>query len=78
MAKKSSKQVPAWLMREPEQSEDRGQSAQRNGRALAEAIDGFRALYPQDWEQLRLYPLQHGIETIVEKLRVHPKARSPS
>ena len=42
---------------------------QQDARALGDVTDGFRSLHPVDWEQLRLCPLQHGLETMVRKLR---------
>ena len=47
-----------------------GETRARRSRALAELIAGFRTVYPQLWDQLRLTPLQHGLETIIERLRV--------
>ena len=42
---------------------------QQDARALGDVVDRFRSLHPADWEQLRLCPLQHGLETMVRKLR---------
>jgi hypothetical protein len=44
---------------------------QQDARALGDAVDRFRSLHPADWEQLRLCPLQHGLETMVRKLRAY-------
>jgi hypothetical protein len=44
---------------------------QQDARALGDVVDRFRSLHPADWEQLRLCPLQHGLETMVRKLRAY-------
>lgn len=36
--------------------------------AIVAGVEAFKAKFPHDWEALRLCPLQHGIETIVERL----------
>lgn len=36
---------------------------------LADLLADFRARFPDEWESLRLCPLQHGIETMIEKLK---------
>lgn len=36
---------------------------------LQAIIDDFKVRFPDEWEGLRLCPLQHGIETIVERLK---------
>jgi hypothetical protein len=36
--------------------------------AIVAGIEGFKARYPDEWEALRLCPLQHGLETMIEKL----------
>ncbi len=36
--------------------------------SLADTVADFKARFPDDWEALRLCPLQHGIETMIEKL----------
>jgi len=33
------------------------------------AVEAFQKAYPSQWEELRLCPLQHGIEAIAEKLK---------
>ena len=35
---------------------------------LAEIAADFKARFPDDWEALRLCPLQHGLDTMIEKL----------
>lgn len=40
-----------------------------NGKALARIADYFRATYPEEWERLRLCPLQHGLEDMAERLK---------
>ena len=42
---------------------------QQDARMLGDVVERFRSLHPADWEQLRLCPLQHGLETMVRKLR---------
>lgn len=37
---------------------------------LADAVATFKARHPEDWEALRLCPLQHGLDTMIEKLSV--------
>jgi len=63
---------PAWLAPPPDSTDtsDRRRRPREEARALAELIAGFRAVYPQEWDQLRLTPLQHGLETIIERLRL--------
>lgn len=40
-----------------------------NGAALARIADYFRNTFPDDWEALRLCPLQHGLEAMADKLK---------
>ena len=40
-----------------------------DGEALARIAAYFRAKHPDIWETLRLCPLQHGIEAMVENLK---------
>lgn len=40
-----------------------------NGEALTRIAAFFRETYPDEWETLRLCPLQHGLETMAERLR---------
>lgn len=35
---------------------------------LAQCVAQFKARFPAEWEALRLCPLQHGLETMIEKL----------
>ena len=44
---------------------------QQDARMLGDVVERFRSLHPADWEQLRLCPLQHGLETMVRKLRAY-------
>lgn len=71
MEDRNVQRIPAWLV--PPTGEagtgGRGRGQREESRALAELIAGFRTGYPQEWEQLRLTPLQHGLQTIIEKLR---------
>lgn len=39
-----------------------------SSRVLGGIVERFKADFPDDWEALRLCPLQHGIETMIEKL----------
>ena len=66
----NSERIPAWLMPPADAANMSGRSPHEESRALAELIAGFRADYPQEWDQLRLTPLQHGLETIIERLRL--------
>jgi hypothetical protein len=36
---------------------------------LAQIVASFRSAYPELWDELALCPLQHGLETMIEKLR---------
>lgn len=40
-----------------------------NGDALARIAAFFRATHPDEWERLRLCPLQHGIEDMARLMR---------
>ena len=40
-----------------------------NGEALERIAAYFQATFPDEWEQLRLCPLQHGIETMAGTLK---------
>ena len=69
----NSERIPAWLIPlsgAAEHKQPPAKSRAKKSRALAELIAGFRTVYPQEWDQLRLTPLQHGLETIIERLRV--------
>ena len=68
----NSERIPAWLIPPAGavETSGRGRIPREEARALAELISGFRTVYPQEWDQLRLTPLQHGLETIIERLRV--------
>ncbi len=35
---------------------------------LSSIVDGFKVRFPDDWEALRLCPLQHGLDAMIEKL----------
>lgn len=39
-----------------------------NDAALARIVEYFKASFPDDWEGLRLCPLQHGLDAMIEKL----------
>ncbi len=36
--------------------------------AISAGVAAFKARFPEEWEALRLCPLQHGLETMIEKL----------
>lgn len=40
-----------------------------NGDAFARIVDYFRVEFPEDWENLRLCPLQHGVEEMARLLK---------
>ena len=72
MNDENAERIPAWLIPLTDVAEmsDKGRNPREEARALAELIAGFRTVYPEEWNQLRLTPLQHGLETIIERLRV--------
>lgn len=39
-----------------------------NGAALARIVEYFKATHPDEWETLRLCPLEHGLEAMTERL----------
>lgn len=40
-----------------------------DGDALARIAQSFRDRFPEDWENIRLCPLQHGLEAMADILR---------
>jgi len=40
-----------------------------DGEALQRIADFFKAKFPEEWEELRLCPLQHGIADMIDKLK---------
>lgn len=36
---------------------------------LSAIVEAFKAAHPELWEELRLCPLQHGLDTMIERLR---------
>lgn len=40
-----------------------------NGEALSRLVEFFKAQHPDTWETLRLCPLQHGIDAMIEALK---------
>jgi hypothetical protein len=40
-----------------------------HGPGLSGIVEAFKASHPDQWEQLRLCPLQHGLEAMVEALK---------
>lgn len=43
--------------------------AGNDGEALQRIADFFKAKFPDEWEELRLCPLQHGLDELVKLLR---------
>jgi hypothetical protein len=43
--------------------------AGQHGHALLEAVDYFKAKYPEEWAGLALCPLQHGLEHMAGRLK---------
>ena len=41
---------------------------QKHAHMLGAGFEWFKAQFPDDWEALRLCPLQHGMDTMIEKL----------
>lgn len=40
-----------------------------NGDALERLVSYFQSEFPELWEELALCPLQHGLSTMIEKLK---------
>lgn len=40
-----------------------------NGKALRRIVEYFKATEPDAWEELRLCPLQHGLEDMANRMR---------
>lgn len=40
-----------------------------NGEALARIVAFFQVEHPDAWEELRLCPLQHGLEDMIARLK---------
>lgn len=40
-----------------------------NDAALSRIVEFFKAKHPEAWDELRLCPLQHGLEAMIEKLK---------
>lgn len=40
-----------------------------NADALERFTEYFKQKFPDDWEVLKLCPLQHGLEAMIEKLK---------
>ena len=36
--------------------------------AISAGVAAFKARFPDEWEVLRLCPLQHGLDAMIEKL----------
>lgn len=36
---------------------------------LSTIVESFKAAHPELWEELALCPLQHGLDTMIEKLK---------
>ncbi len=41
----------------------------RDAADLERIAEEFKTRFPEDWEALRLCPLQHGLESMIEKLK---------
>lgn len=39
-----------------------------SAQVLAGIVDEFKARFPDEWETLRLCPLQHGLEDMIARL----------
>lgn len=35
---------------------------------LAEIVTAFKTAYPAEWDELRLCPLQHGLDAMIERM----------
>lgn len=44
------------------------EAPKRPSNGFRATIEAFKADYPDKWEEIRLCPLQHGIEAIAETL----------
>ena len=61
-------------MARPKKARLEGDEAERLGEAeftasaLADSVEAFKAQFPDEWDALRLCPLQHGLEAMIEKL----------
>jgi len=71
MNKVDRPRIPGWIETEPRALVDREsiRGVREEARVLAGLVNLFRRHFPDDWEQLRLCPLQCGLETMGEKLR---------
>lgn len=47
---------------------ERASGEQGDVAAIKAGVEAFKSRFPGEWEALRLCPLQHGIETMIEKL----------
>jgi len=65
--------IPLWLERGPATAMEWEpvNFIPDEARVLAGLVELFRRYFPQEWEELRLCPLQHGLETMAEKLRFY-------
>lgn len=43
--------------------------AAAHGVRLQEAVDAFKAEFPERWDAIRLCPLQHGVEDMIKALK---------
>lgn len=48
--------------------EGEANTGNRDVDAISAGVTAFKAKFPEEWEALRLCPLQHGLETMIEKL----------
>ncbi|MGZ8283382.1 MAG: hypothetical protein ACXWUN_10600 [Allosphingosinicella sp.] len=69
MGEVAEPRIPEWLAPQLDRGAYEGETYQQIGATLSSLIERFRLSFPQDWDQLRLCPLQHGVDTMVETLR---------
>ena len=43
--------------------------AGNDGEALQRITDFFKVKFPEEWESLRLCPLQHGLDDMIDRLK---------
>lgn len=57
-------------MARPKKARLEGEQAGEHGDvdAISAGVAAFKARFPEEWEALRLCPLQHGLEAMIEKL----------
>lgn len=55
-------------MARPRKTEDASGEPKSMARDLNAAVAYFKEAFPDDWDELALCPLQHGLETMAHKL----------